>query len=89
MVYHLDGHLSPADVDRLCREVLVDPVTDTAMVGSPRAAPQVVEVAPIAGVTDPAARELERAAATLGLGPLRSSHRPADTSCAATSTTPT
>ena len=71
MVYHLDGHLSPDDVDRLCREVLVDPVTDTAMVGSPRAAPQVVEVAPIAGVTDPAARELERAAATLGLGPLR------------------
>ena len=71
MVYHLDGRLSPDDVDRICREVLVDPVTDTAVVGSPPAAPQAVEVAPIAGVTDPAARELERAAATLGLGPLR------------------
>ncbi len=71
MVYHLDGGLSAADVDRLCREVLVDPVTDTAVVGPPHAALQVVEVAPIAGVTDPAARELERAAATLGLGPLR------------------
>ncbi len=70
-VYHLDGRLSPADVDRLCREVLVDPVTDTAVVGPPPAAPHVVEVAPVAGVTDTAARELERAAATLGLGPLR------------------
>ena len=70
-VYHLDGCLSPADVDRLCCEVLVDPVTDTAVVGPPPAAPQVVEVAPVAGVTDPVARELERAAATLGLGPLR------------------
>ena len=70
-VYHLDGRLNPADIDRLCREVLVDPVTDTVVVGPPPAAPQVVEVAPIAGVTDPAARELERAAATLGLGPLR------------------
>ena len=70
-VYHLDGCLSPDDIERLCREVLVDPVTDTAVVGPPPDAPQVVEVAPIAGVTDPEARELERVAATLGLGPLR------------------
>ena len=70
-VYHLDGHLTTGDIERLCREVLVDPVTDTAVVGAPPAAARVVEVAPIAGVTDPAARELERAAATLGLGPLR------------------
>ena len=70
-VYHLDGRLSPEDVDRLCREVLVDPVTDTAVVGPPPAGHQVVEVAPVAGVTDPQARELERVAATLGLGPLR------------------
>ncbi len=70
-VYHLDGNLTPADIERLCREVLVDPVTDYAVVGPPAAAPHVVEVAPVAGVTDPAARELERAAATLGLGPLR------------------
>ena len=70
-VYYLDGHLDPDDVDRLCREVLVDPMTDAVVVGPPLASAQVVEVAPIAGVTDPAARELERAAATLGLGPLR------------------
>ena len=70
-VYHLDGHLTGNDIERLCREVLVDPVTDHAVVGPPAAAPHVVEVAPVAGVTDPAARELERAAATLGLGPLR------------------
>ena len=70
-VYHLEGHLTSDDIARLCREVLVDPVTDHAVVGPPAAAPHVVEVAPVAGVTDPAARELERAAATLGLGPLR------------------
>ena len=70
-VYHLDGRLNPDDIDRLCRQVLVDPVTDTVVVGLPPTAPHVVEVAPIAGVTDPAARELERAAATLGLGHLR------------------
>ena len=70
-VYHLDGHLTTGDIERLCREVLVDPVTDHAVVGPPAAGPHVVEVAPVAGVTDPAARELERAAATLGLGPLR------------------
>ena len=70
-VYHLDGNLTPGDIERLCREVLVDPVTDYAVVGWPATAPHVVEVAPVAGVTDPAARELERAAATLGLGPLR------------------
>ena len=37
----------------------------------PAAAARVVEVAPLAGVTDGAARELERAAAVLGLPPLR------------------
>ena len=71
MVYHLDGRLSDPDTDRLCRELLVDPVTDEAFIGEPTADGPVVEVAPIAGVTDPEARELERAAATLGLAPLR------------------
>ena len=70
-VYHLDGQLSSADVGRLCAEVLVDPVTDEVTVGEPAAAGRVVEVAPIAGVTDGAARELERAAAVLGLPSLR------------------
>ncbi|MCE2532250.1 MAG: hypothetical protein J4F44_07295, partial [Acidimicrobiia bacterium] len=70
-VYHLEGQLSSADVARLCAEVLVDPVTDEVAIGEPAAAGRVVEVAPIAGVTDGAARELERAAAVLGLPPLR------------------
>ena len=71
MVYHLEGNLGATDTGRLCRELLVDPVTDEAVVGVPADLGRVVEVAPIAGVTDPEARELERAAATLGLGPLR------------------
>ena len=70
-VYHLEGLLSAADVDRLCAGVLVDPVTDEVVLGAPDTAARVVEVAPIAGVTDSAARELERAAAVLGLPPLR------------------
>ena len=70
-VYHLEGLLSAADVARLCAEVLVDPVTDEVVVGKPDGTARVVEVAPIAGVTDGAARELERAAAVLGLPPLR------------------
>ena len=70
-VYHLEGQLSAADVAWLCAEVLVDPVTDEVTVGIPDGTAQVVEVAPIAGVTDGAARELERAAAVLGLPSLR------------------
>ena len=70
-VYHLEGLLSEADVARLCAEVLVDPVTDEVVVGLPDTTAQVVEVAPLAGVTDGAARELERAAAVLELPPLR------------------
>ena len=70
-VYHLEGPISGADVERLCAEVLVDPVTDEVVLGAPGAAARVVEVAPLAGVTDGAARQLERAAAVLGLPPLR------------------
>ena len=70
-VYHLEGPLSDADVARLCADVLVDPVTDEVTVGMSDGTARVVEVAPIAGVTDAAARELERAAAVLGLPPLR------------------
>ena len=70
-MYHLEGRLSAADVARLCADVLVDPVTDEVTVGIPDSTARVVEVAPIAGVTDGAARELERAAAVLGLPSLR------------------
>ncbi len=73
-VHYLHGDLSAADVDRLCREVLVDPVVDEVTVGSPLPIPHpAVEVAPRPGVTDTEARELERAAAALGLPPVRAS----------------
>lgn len=71
-VFHLDGDLSPADVEGLCRDVLVDPVVDTHTIDAPPAVEgRVVEVAPMVGVTDIAARELERAAAQIGLPPMR------------------
>ena len=52
MVYHLEGNLSATDAARLCRELLVDPITDEAVVGVPADLGRVVEVAPIAGVTE-------------------------------------
>lgn len=67
-VHHLEGELEAEDVARLCAEVLVDPVVDEAVIG--QAAPargRVVEVALMPGATDTDARELERAAANLGL----------------------
>ena len=67
-VHHVEGELDDEDVARLCAEVLVDPVVDEAVIGE--AAPalgRVVEVALMPGATDADARELERAAANLGL----------------------
>ena len=73
-VHYLHGDLSPADIDRLCRDVLVDPVVDVVTVGSPLPSPHpAVEVALRPGVTDTEARELERAAQALGLPPVRAS----------------
>ena len=73
-VHYLQGDLSAADVERLCREVLVDPVVDELVLGSPATTPHpAVEVAPRPGVTDTEARELERAAAALGLPPVLAS----------------
>ncbi|MDW3218492.1 MAG: phosphoribosylformylglycinamidine synthase subunit PurL [Acidimicrobiales bacterium] len=67
-VYHVAGAIESGDLDRLCTEVLVDPVVDRHTIGEPPApVGQAVEVAPMAGVTDADARELERAAAQLGL----------------------
>lgn len=70
-VYHIRGNLDPEDIGRLCDEILVDPVTDEVVVGPPIYAGRVVEVAPLPGVTDVTARELERVAEVLGLAPLR------------------
>ena len=73
-VYHLDavGELGLDDVERLCREVLVDPVVAEYSTGeAPLAVGRAVEVAALPGVTDIEARELERAAQQLGLADLR------------------
>jgi len=71
-VHHLDGRVSDEDVQRLCAEVLVDPVVDSVLIGSvPVPEGRAVEVAPMPGVTDADARELERAARELGLPDLR------------------
>ena len=71
-VHHIDGTVTDADLRRLCAEVLVDPVVDTAVVdGVTPAEGRVVEVALMPGATDPEARELERAAANLGLPEIR------------------
>ena len=73
-VYYLQGDLPADDIDLLSREVLVDPVVNEVTVGSPSPTSHpVVEVAPRPGVTDVEARELERAAAALGLPPVRAS----------------
>ncbi|MEQ8841303.1 MAG: phosphoribosylformylglycinamidine synthase subunit PurL [Acidimicrobiales bacterium] len=67
-VYHLAGDISADEVEQLCASVLVDPVVDRHTVGAPsHPEGRVVEVAPMAGVTDQDARELERAAQELGL----------------------
>ena len=73
-IHYLSGDLTTADIDRLCREVLADPVVDEVTVGFPSPNPHpAVEVMPRPGVTDTEARELERAAAALGLPPVRAS----------------
>ena len=70
-IYHLAGDIDDDDVERLCREVLVDPVVATHHVGAARPPlGRAVEVAPMPGVTDGDARELERAAAQIGLPPI-------------------
>lgn len=71
-VYHVEGDVSTADVERLCISVLVDPVVDRHSIDEvPAPEGRAVEVAPMAGVTDQDARELERAAAQLGLPPIQ------------------
>lgn len=71
-VHHVDGDLSDEEIAALCEQVLVDPVVDSSVVGGVTPAEgRVVEVALMPGATDADARELERAAANLGLPPIR------------------
>ena len=73
-IYHLDtpDPLDRNDVDRLCREVLVDPVVAEYSIGdAPVAVGRAIEVAALPGVTDVEARELERAAQQLQIADLQ------------------
>lgn len=73
-LYFLHGTLTHADVERLSRELLADPVTESftiVMEGQPIAADELhVEVTPLPGVTDPAAENLVRAAHLMGISTL-------------------
>ena len=71
-VYHLDFDGARTQIERLCAEVLVDPVVEQVWIGTePPRLGHSIEVAPLAGVTDIEARELESAARQLGLKNLR------------------
>ncbi|MEM9518450.1 MAG: phosphoribosylformylglycinamidine synthase subunit PurL [Actinomycetota bacterium] len=71
-VHHVDGGLSPEQIEQLATGVLIDPVVDSAVIDGVTAAEgRVVEVALMPGATDPEARELEQAAANLGLPEIR------------------
>ncbi|MFM9058873.1 MAG: phosphoribosylformylglycinamidine synthase subunit PurL [Planctomycetaceae bacterium] len=74
----LEGDLSRADVERLAREVLADPVTETFVAAAAGDAelcaardglPTVVHVLPRAGVTDPAAESAREACRLVGARP--------------------
>jgi phosphoribosylformylglycinamidine synthase len=72
-LYFLRGQLSPSDVERVARELLVDPVVEDyrwwslADAPAPNATP-VIEVGFRPGVTDPVARHLLNRVHTLGSG---------------------
>ena len=74
----LQGHLTPADAERLANELLVDPVTERLEIGDWRldAAPNLqspvpnlhfIETTLLPGVTDPPADNLRHAAELLGI----------------------
>ena len=76
-LYFIEHDLSPAEIDRLCTMLLVDPVTEkarwqpveTPSLAKPAFAPcdHLVEVTYRPGVTDVAARELARGMAEIGI----------------------
>ncbi|MCX6046506.1 MAG: phosphoribosylformylglycinamidine synthase subunit PurS, partial [Chloroflexi bacterium] len=72
-LFFLQGQLTPEDIQRISRELLVDPVTETFELVTAETTPiadQVIEVTLIPGVTDPVAENLVRAAHLLGFAPL-------------------
>ena len=65
-VYLIEGDLDEAVVERLGRELLADPVTETSTVGStPARAEALIEVHPLPGVMDPDAEAVELAIRTM------------------------
>ncbi len=74
-LYFLSEHPGAETLQRLCAVLLADPVTEEAHWGDsgddPHADTHQVEVAFRPGVTDVAARELERSIREMGLPPLR------------------
>ena len=74
-LYFIENDLSPAEIERLCTMLLVDPVTEQATwhnVDATTNSPQqtkghLVEVTYLPGVTDIPARELARGMAEIGL----------------------
>lgn len=73
-VYHLDAdkELDRDQIEKLCSELLVDPVVaQCSFQENPLACGRAVEVAVKAGVTNTEAKELERAAQQLGISGLR------------------
>jgi phosphoribosylformylglycinamidine synthase len=72
----IEGDLARADLERLARAVLADPVTETftvaevgAACAAPAELPTVVRVLPRAGVTDPAAESAREACGLVGTRP--------------------
>jgi len=69
-IYWLKGDISPADVEKLAREALSDPVTDTFRIDEPTEQTTVdraVLVAHNPGVTDPVEETILKAAVDLGV----------------------
>lgn len=66
-LFFLQGHLRLEEIERLSRELLADPVTETYTIDIPGAAEHTIDVTLLPGVTDPAAENLLRAAHLLGI----------------------
>jgi phosphoribosylformylglycinamidine synthase len=74
-LYFLEEHLAADDIERLCRQLLVDPVVESyrwfeleqEALPAPAHGLKIIEVAPRPGVTDVTARELVNGMSEIGL----------------------
>ncbi|MGB1249900.1 MAG: phosphoribosylformylglycinamidine synthase subunit PurL [Candidatus Promineifilaceae bacterium] len=65
-LYFLHGNLATSELSRLTQQLLADPVTETADLSGATPEETFVDVTWLAGVTDPSAENLVKAAHTLG-----------------------